>query len=109
MRTNGLLMTEEDADGSCLVAVYGELDLRTAPDLCATLDRHRGDRVMLDLTRLDFCDSSGLRVLLGEAREMRIVGGALTVVAPSGTPVRRLLELTGLLETIAVREDRAAA
>jgi len=98
-------MTETDFDGTCTLAVHGELDLRTAPDLCARLQAHRGDRVLVDLTHLDFCDSCGLRALIGEARESRIAGGRMSVVAATEGPVRRLLEVTGLTEALGVHGD----
>jgi anti-sigma B factor antagonist len=64
---------------------------------------------VVDLSDVDFCDSSGLRALLGEAREAQISGGALAIVAPAGTAVRRLLELCGLTEVLVVWEDRRRA
>jgi anti-sigma B factor antagonist len=105
----GLELTEEESGSTVVVAVTGELDLRTAPDLCRRLGAHRGRRILVDLSRLDFCDSCGLRALLGEARETAFQGGRLEVIAPAGTAVRRLLELTGCLETLHVREARTAA
>ena len=61
------------------------------------------------MSRVAFCDSCGLRALTGEARETQIAGGSIAVVAPDGSPVRRLLELCGLTELLAVHEDRGRA
>jgi anti-sigma B factor antagonist len=105
----GLVLTEADAGSTHVVAVTGELDLKTAPDLCRRLGAQRGRHVVVDLSELAFCDSCGLRALLGEARETAFEGGRLDVVAPTGTAVRRLLEVTGCLETLHVRDVRAAA
>jgi anti-sigma B factor antagonist len=104
-----LRIDEEDREGAWAVAVHGDVDLRTAPDLCRCLTAHRGARVIVDLTDVGFCDSCGLRAILGEAREAQISGGSLTVVAPPGSAVRRLLELCGLTETLAVHGDRERA
>src|SRR3954452_5093440 len=104
-----LLITEEDVDGTCAVTVRGDLDLRSAPDLCARLEAHRGARLLLDLSQLEFCDSCGLRALICEARETGIAGGRLTVVAPESGPVRRLLQMTGLEEALGVHTDVAHA
>jgi anti-sigma B factor antagonist len=60
---------------------------------------------IIDLTDVAFCDSTGLRCLLGEAREARIAGGRLTVIAPPGGAVRRLLDLTGADEVLLVHDD----
>src|SRR4051794_29010924 len=104
-----LLITEEDVDGTCAVAVRGELDLRSAPDLCARLEAHRGERILLNLSDLGFCDSCGLRALICEAREAQIAGGRLAIVAPASGPIRRLLRMTGLEETLGVHTDVAHA
>jgi anti-sigma B factor antagonist len=104
-----LLITEEDVVGNRVVAVRGELDLSSAPDLCARLEAHRGERVLLDLSQLGFCDSCGLRALICEAREAQIAGGGLAVVAPASGPIRRLLQMTGLEEALGVHTDVAHA
>ena len=97
------LRIDEAQHGSTwTVTVHGDVDLRTAPDLCRSLTAHRGTRLVVDLTDVAFCDSTGMRALLGEARETRFEGGELSIVAPAGSPVRRLIELCGLEETLAV-------
>jgi anti-sigma B factor antagonist len=95
--------------GVIVLAIEGELDLQTVPELCSRLSRHRGGRIVLDASRLGFCDSCGLRAIMGEARENRILGGHLVVVAPPSGTARRLFELTGLAEVIDVAEDRPSA
>ena len=100
-----LQLIEDDVEGACAIALHGELDLRTAPELCARLEAHRGEHVLVDLTALGFCDSSGLRALICEAREAQIAGGGLMVIAPEHGPVRRLLQVTGLEELFGVHAD----
>jgi anti-sigma B factor antagonist len=101
------LAIETDRRAGVLVIVArGELDLSTAPALCSAIDRwrflRRGERIVLDLTGVEFCDSTGLRALIGSARELAIDGGRLiTVIAPDG-PVRRLVTLTATDEMLAV-------
>ncbi len=91
-----LELTETDEDGAHAVAVRGELDIQTAPDLTARLHVHRGEAVVVDLTDLRFCDSCGLRALMCERREAEIAGGTLTIVLPDQGPVRHLFEIAGL-------------
>jgi anti-sigma B factor antagonist len=101
-------VSEQQRDGMLVLSVSGELDLATAPDLCMRLTRLRMARrpiVVIDLTDLRFCDSTGLRALLGEAREARIAGGRLSVIVPPGSAVRRLLDLTGADEVLEVHDD----
>ena len=98
-----LEITEYRPGDQHVLVVHGELDIATAPALCermtALRDRGRAPSTVLDLTDLQFCDSTGLRALLGEVREAEICGGDVRVVAPahgiSGTSAaqrRRRLE-----------------
>ena len=104
--TIGRLDIEERAqDGVTVLEVVGDLDLATAPGLCTRLSRHRGHRFVIDFTRLGFCDSTGLRALLGEARECAIMSGRSIIVAPEVGPVRRLFELTGLTDVLEITPD----
>ncbi len=107
-----LTIDEHDAGKVHVLALTGELDLESAPVLATHVDRVRRDgvrRVLVDLTDLDFCDSTGLRALIGAASELRIAGGRLSVACPGGGPVARLLDLTGTRETLNVYDDVARA
>jgi anti-sigma B factor antagonist len=99
---------EPAPDGIVVLAPEGELDLATAPALCARLALTRAGRVLLDLGGIDFCDSSGLRTIVGAAQEAAIHGGRLVVVAPPDSRPARLLAITGLDEFLAVAPDREA-
>jgi anti-sigma B factor antagonist len=108
----GLAIDERDTDGVHVLALVGDLDLTAAPYLASRLDAARSDgvrRILVDLSDLRFCDSSGLRALVGAARELRIAGGRLTVACPGAGPVARLLDLTGTREALNVYEDVAVA
>ena len=81
------------------LAWSGEVDLAGAPVLADEVDALAlgpGHRVVLDLSGVDFMDSSGLHVLVRLHRRVEEVGGELSVRDPS-PQVRHLLELTGLL------------
>src|SRR3954452_16735168 len=98
-----LAVHESDVDGVRLLEVFGELDLATAPQLCAALDAariHRVKRVVVDLTGVDFCDSTGLRALMGASTELRVGGGRLAVAALPGGAVARLFDMTGIRESL---------
>lgn len=81
------------AHGDRLVA-RGEIDAHTAPSLGAAIDA-AGSAVTLDLSAVDFVDSSGLRVLIDAHQRLADAGGALTVVSPSSA-VSRLFEISGV-------------
>ena len=76
--------------------VDGRLDLRSAPDLgpqlTAALAEGAGSLVV-DLSAVDFIDSSGLSVLVVLHREAERRGGRLAVVPPCG-PAGQIFALT---------------
>lgn len=80
------------------VAVVGELDMLTAPQLEQALDAalERGAaRVVLDLRGVEFLGSSGIAIVDGLDRRAREAGFAVVVIR--GTPgVQRVLEIAGL-------------
>lgn len=99
---------ERDEAGVRVIAVAGELDIATAPELCARLDASRSrrrPRLMVDLTDVDFCDSTGLRALLGAASEVRAHGGRFAIVCPPSGDVARLLGIVGASEWLAIHSD----
>jgi anti-anti-sigma factor len=60
--------------------------------------------LVLDLSELDFIDSTGLEVILRAARRAHDEGRRLIVQRPSGY-VRRLLEMTAIDQSLDVVED----
>jgi anti-anti-sigma factor len=92
-----------ECNGLAIVAVRGELDCATAPRLRAALDGLDavGRIVRIDLSATDFMDCAGVGVLVVSHRRLSHLGGELVLVSPSD-PVRRVLELTGLLDVMAV-------
>lgn len=98
-----------DVAGAALIQVTGEVDLATSGELEAALERtDPGGRIVIDLTECDFLDSSGVRVLLTGATRSESEGGRVVLVAPD-PKIRRVLELTGVEDTVAVHETREAA
>src|SRR3954465_11158835 len=112
MTGDALAVRETDVDGVRLLEVFGELDLATAPKLCSLLDAARTQRVkrvVVDLTGVDFCDSTGLRALLGASTELRVGGGRLAIACMPGGPVARLFDLVGARESLRVCDSQAEA
>jgi anti-sigma B factor antagonist len=90
----------DERENLAVVALSGELDLATAPDLASTIDGQVGEgraNIVLDLAALSFCDSAGLRVFVRYRRQLDEAGGRFVVAAPSPM-VRRVLEISGLAE-----------
>jgi anti-sigma B factor antagonist len=100
-----LTVTREVEDGVAVVRAAGELDLATASLLARAIGTAANSRprVLVDLAAVEFCDSAGLRALLGAAREVEARAGRLVVAVTPGGAVDRLLEVAGLREFLHVR------
>lgn len=91
-----MLSTTVDDDGA--VAVFGEVDNTTAPDLERVLldaiDGTRGD-VVVDLGGVTFMDSSGVNILVRCFKRLEPDGRALVVRQPTRA-VRLVLDACGM-------------
>jgi len=94
-----------------LFALGGSLDIATSPTLRAALmeaaerDKHE---IVVDLTQLEFLDSTGLGALIGAHKRASEHGGSVRLVTHEGQ-ILRLLRITGLLEVFAVYPSVEAA
>jgi anti-sigma B factor antagonist len=89
----------------------GSLDIATAPTVRAALleASERGDhRLIVDLTKVEFLDSTGLGALIGGQRRAKEFSGDVRLVATEGQ-ILRLLRITGLLKVFSVYPTLDAA
>lgn len=96
---------EHDAGGVHVVAVQGELDLATAPRLAVRIDNARrsgAQRLVIDLTATEFCDSTGLRALVGCRHEVVAHGGRMALAVLEESAVARMFSLAGAHELMPV-------
>ncbi len=91
------LLTIRPIDGGAALA--GEIDAHTAPRLVEAFEGD-GDLV-LDLSEIEFVDSSGLRVLI-DLHQARAAAGASFVIRRPSSAVQRLLEVSGVGEYLTV-------
>lgn len=100
-------------DSLAIVAVEGEHDLSTAPELREHLQvLIRADAsVVVDLSLATFVDSSVLAALIEASQngDQRGVGFSVALPADAATGVRRVIEVTGLGEVLALRESTDSA
>ncbi len=83
------------------VRVLGEIDLSVVGKLDSEMRRAEAteaSKIELDLDQLDFLDASGVRLLLDLAQRSRRNGRRLRIRPASSPQVRRVLELTGVVE-----------
>jgi len=98
------LEIEPVGDDPSALALVGELDPHTAPLLASALSERTdggAEVIRLDCARLDFIDSSGLRVLVEAHRTLGGEPGSLRLTQVSPTFLR-LLEVTGLDERLVI-------
>jgi anti-sigma B factor antagonist len=102
---NSEFSVEERNQGSAWVlAVTGELDLQTSPKVEESLDRvwdAGAELVILDLRRIEFMDSTGVRVLLG-AHQRAVDTGRRFALVRGADQVERVLTLTGVRDLLTV-------
>jgi anti-sigma B factor antagonist len=97
-----------------LVRLSGDIDLESAPALTETLrtvlDTIGTEPLVLDLTEVEFMDSSGLGVLVGAHQQASIQGSAL-ILAGLNARVAKILRITKLHKVFTVVEtvDEAMA
>jgi anti-anti-sigma factor len=98
-------------DAAPVVNVSEELDLTTIARWEHAVESagRRSPTVVLDLTSVPFIDSAGVRTLFRWAAAADRVGIDLIVVAPRGTPVRRLLDILDLEAITPIVDSRPNA
>jgi anti-sigma B factor antagonist len=95
---------EHNHGDASVLAVSGELDLRTSPELEDRLSLvfDRGaELVILDLRGIEFMDSTGLRVLLS-AHQRAHQSGRRFALVKGADQVERVLTLTGVRDLLTV-------
>jgi anti-sigma B factor antagonist len=97
------ITTVKTGERARVVAVDGELDLYSAPQLSAELEALAADaaEVVLDLSAVSFVDSTALGAILLSARHLRDAGGRLALVAANDS-TRKLLSLVGVDRVVPV-------
>lgn len=100
------LAVRKAGEGVAVVAVSGEIDMLTAPQLRADVLRHldAGGTLVLDLSGVSFLGSAGLAVLVEASQHSKRRGGDFRVVAVERA-VTRPLAATGLGEVFSVYES----
>ncbi|MGY0024766.1 STAS domain-containing protein [Streptomyces sp. cg35] len=112
-----LRVTESGRGDWAVVRVSGEMDLVTSPALRQQVHEAVADgrrSLVLDLSDVLFCDSSGVGVLIASRRLMRSCQGRLRLILPAqgavdGSHVNRVLGALGVRRLFEVYPDVAAA
>jgi anti-sigma B factor antagonist len=101
---------EREDRGVPVIAVIGEIDVATAPQLRECLHgviANGQSTVVLDLLGVTFLDSTALGVLVGALKRCRELGGELHVVVADAR-IMKIFEITGLTKVFPIAEELAA-
>jgi anti-sigma B factor antagonist len=111
LRLVELKVRSQNLGDRTVISVSGEIDLYTVPRLHGELVSALADggalRLVVDMSGVEFCDSTGMNVLLNAHRRAREQGGDLELAGPRPT-VRKILHVTGLESVFTVLDDPAA-
>jgi anti-sigma B factor antagonist len=104
--TPGIRIAVAPVDGATVLSVDGELDMATADRLvgAATEIPAGYEPLVLDLSRVSFLDSSGMRALLDVADTAAGAGRPVALLQPS-VAVTRLLDLVDLRSSFPEIQD----
>lgn len=94
-----------------IIAVGGEIDVYTAPRLreaivAAIDDGHT--RLVVDVEKVEFLDSTGLGVLVGALKKVRADGGTLDIVCTQER-ILKIFDITGLDKVFGLHDSVSAA
>jgi anti-sigma B factor antagonist len=90
-------------DGDVIVA-HGDIDMASGPLLDAAIQELEGrGPVIVDMSDVEFVDSSGLRSLLAASQRARLADRMVTLRGV-GPEVARLLEITGTTELFEIEQ-----
>jgi anti-sigma B factor antagonist len=94
-------------NGYVVVSVLGEIDVYTAPQLRERLIELIDQgyyRIVVDLSRVEFLDSTGLGVLVGGLKRSRGHDGDLALVC-SHPRIMKVFEVTGLNKVFSIGDS----
>lgn len=95
---NFKLQTRTSENHLPIIGLEGEVDVYTAPQLkqqMIALLEQGAKQVVVDLTNVEYLDSTALGVLIGGLKRLREAEGNLMLICPNPR-IRRVFEITGL-------------
>jgi anti-sigma B factor antagonist len=99
-----LMLNEYAAGDATVVEVSGEIDVYTAPRLrekIISLVDGGNYRLIIDMERVEFLDSTGLGVLVGGLKRVRQHDGGIDLVCTQGR-ILRIFRITGLSKVFSI-------
>lgn len=105
------LAVREVGENAAVITLSGEMDIYSSPRLLEeifTLADGGRPFIVLDLSTLDYLDSTGIGAISAGRKKVRDAGGNIRLVSPSSL-VTKVLRLTELEQTFQVFEGAEEA
>ena len=84
-----------ESDGVMICEVMGEINISTSPELKKKFETIKNNKVVIDMLKVDYIDSSGLATLVELLKKLKQKGGRLSLSQVS-EKVKSLFEITKL-------------
>ena len=100
-------METREQGGRTVVLIGGEIDVYTAPvlrDAISDLVAAGSHDIVIDMTRVEFLDSTGLGVLVGGLKKVRAHDGSLELVCHQER-LLKIFRITGLAKVFVIHSD----
>lgn len=97
-----------EQSGVTVLQVFGEINISTSPDLRKVFEKNTAKKVVVDLEKVNYIDSSGLATLVEMLKRMKSQGGSLGL-ANLSDKVRSLFEITKLDKLFSVYKNQQDA
>ena len=109
IKENAPFSYRETDEGVLEVDLVGEIDhhgaVRARGDIDELVFEKRPKKLVLDLSKVSFMDSSGLGLIMGRYSLMKEMGGRLILRSPTPA-VLRILELVGMERMLRIENDK---
>lgn len=106
-----LTLATRDVNGQVVVDVTGEIDVYTAPKLRDKITELVANGVydlVIDMEGVEFLDSTGLGVLVGGLKKVRVHDGSLSLVCTQDR-LLKIFQITGLSKVFAIHDTAESA
>ena len=106
-----LTLATHEVDGATIIAVGGEIDVYTAPklrDKITELVAKGVYDIIVDMEAVEFLDSTGLGVLVGGLKKVRVHDGSLELICTQDR-LLKIFRITGLAKVFVIHDSADGA
>ena len=108
MQTQTARVSVSMGGNDMLCSIHGDIDHHNARVIRMQIDdelyKQRPRKLTLDLSRVEFMDSSGIGLLMGRYKLIRALGGMVRI-SHAGERIRKILMLSGIHKIIQIERE----